>query len=108
MVGSSGLQSPTRVSYDLRYHPSPSTVCGVASRETPNRRTSPLGCPASSLLSADRSRLFAGKYPVLDQLMDPRGLAAEVLVSGNKAALVRERQPVQAIWAAEKIPAWLD
>src|ERR1700730_11084508 len=43
VVGSSGLQSPTPVSYDLRYQPSPSTVCGVASRDTPKRRTSPLG-----------------------------------------------------------------
>jgi hypothetical protein len=30
-------------------------------------RTSPLGCPASSLLSQDRQQLFAGKYPVLAQ-----------------------------------------
>ena len=36
-----------------------------------------------------------------------RGMAAEVLVSGNKAAVVRERQPLASIWAAEKIPAWL-
>ena len=36
-----------------------------------------------------------------------RGRAAEVLVNGNKAALVRERQPVEQIWKSEKIPAWL-
>ncbi|MEO8064438.1 MAG: DUF2867 domain-containing protein [Pseudomonadota bacterium] len=46
-------------------------------------RTSPLGCPASSLLSADRSRLFAGKYPVLEQSVDPRGRSAEVLLGAD-------------------------
>jgi uncharacterized protein DUF2867 len=46
-------------------------------------RTSPLGCPASSLLSADRSRLFAGRYPILDQSLDPRGQAAEVLLGAD-------------------------
>ncbi len=30
-------------------------------------RTSPLGCPVSSLLSPDAPRKFAGRYPVLDQ-----------------------------------------
>jgi hypothetical protein len=46
-------------------------------------RTSPLGCPASSLLSADRGRLFCGKYPVLDQAVDPRGQHAEVLLGAD-------------------------
>jgi hypothetical protein len=46
-------------------------------------RTSPLGCPASSLLSADRSRLFAGKYPVLEQAWDPCGRSAEVLLGAD-------------------------
>jgi diaminopimelate decarboxylase len=36
-----------------------------------------------------------------------RGLPAEVLVNGNKAALVRERQPLDEIWRLEKLPAWL-
>lgn len=30
-------------------------------------RTSPMGCPVSSLLSSDRSELFAGRFPVLGQ-----------------------------------------
>ena len=46
-------------------------------------RTSPLGCPASSLLSTNRSNLFAGKYPVFEQSVDPRGLAAEVLLGAD-------------------------
>ncbi len=36
-----------------------------------------------------------------------RPFAAEVLVSGTKAALVRERQPVDSLWALERIPAWI-
>jgi hypothetical protein len=46
-------------------------------------RTSPLGCPASSLLATDCERLFAGKYPVLEQAIDPRGRCAEVLLGAN-------------------------
>ena len=52
--------------------------------------------------------LSAGAYGfVMASNYNSRGLAAEVLVNGNKAALVRERQPVEKIWATEKIPAWL-
>jgi diaminopimelate decarboxylase len=36
-----------------------------------------------------------------------RALAAEVLVNGNKAAVVRERQKIPEIWKNEKVPAWL-
>ena len=36
-----------------------------------------------------------------------RAFAAEVLVHGRKAALVRPRQHLPDIWAGEKIPAWL-
>jgi diaminopimelate decarboxylase len=36
-----------------------------------------------------------------------RALAAEVLVHGRQAAVVRRRQDIAEIWAAEKIPAWL-
>jgi len=52
--------------------------------------------------------LSAGAYGfVMASNYNTRGMAAEVLVNGNKAALVRERQPVEQIWKAEKIPAWL-
>jgi hypothetical protein len=34
-------------------------------------------------------------------------LAAEVLVNGIKAAVVRERQSVKEIWAGEKVAGWL-
>jgi diaminopimelate decarboxylase len=52
--------------------------------------------------------LSAGAYGfVMASNYNSRGMAAEVLVNGNKAALVRERQPVEQIWNSEKIPAWL-
>jgi diaminopimelate decarboxylase len=52
--------------------------------------------------------LSAGAYGfVMASNYNSRGMAAEVLVNGNKAALVRDRQPVEAIWESEQIPAWL-
>ena len=52
--------------------------------------------------------LSAGAYGfVMASNYNSRGMAAEVLVNGNKAALVRARQPVEEIWGHEKLPAWL-
>jgi diaminopimelate decarboxylase len=52
--------------------------------------------------------LSAGAYGfVMASSYNTRSLAAEVLVSGKKYAVVRERQPVKEIWAGEKIAAWL-
>ncbi|MBA4149483.1 MAG: diaminopimelate decarboxylase [Verrucomicrobia bacterium] len=52
--------------------------------------------------------LSAGAYGfVMASNYNSRGTVAEVLVNGNKAAVVRARQPVQEIWKTEKIPAWL-
>ena len=51
--------------------------------------------------------LSAGAYgSVMGSNYNARPLAAEVLVSGKKIAAVRERQPVKAIWAGEKIAPW--
>jgi len=36
-----------------------------------------------------------------------RSLAAEVLVNGKRAAVVRERQPVAKIWTGETVAGWL-
>ena len=36
-----------------------------------------------------------------------RSLAAEVLVNGKQAAVVRERQDVANIWTDEKVAGWL-
>ena len=52
--------------------------------------------------------LSAGAYGfVMASNYNTRSLAAEVLVNGRQAALVRARQPVAEIWAGEKIAPWL-
>src|SRR5439155_2439438 len=52
--------------------------------------------------------LSAGAYGfVMASNYNSRALAAEVLVNGNQAALVRERQPPAAIWQGEEVAAWL-
>ena len=52
--------------------------------------------------------LSAGAYgSVMGSNYNSRALAAEVLVNGKQAALVRERQPLADIWKLEKTPAWL-
>jgi len=52
--------------------------------------------------------LSAGAYGfVMASNYNSRATAAEVLVSGNKAALVRERQKLADIWKLEKVPQWL-
>jgi diaminopimelate decarboxylase len=52
--------------------------------------------------------LSAGAYGfVMASNYNSRGLAAEVLVNGRQAALVRPRQPVEKIWETESIPSWL-
>ena len=52
--------------------------------------------------------LSAGAYGfVMASNYNARGFAAEVLVNGKSAAVIRERQPVEEIWASEKIPQWL-
>jgi diaminopimelate decarboxylase len=52
--------------------------------------------------------MSAGAYGfVMASNYNTRSLAAEILVHGKKAALVRERQPVKAIWRGEKVAPWL-
>jgi len=45
-------------------------------------RTSPLGCPVSSLLG-DAPQRFAGRHPVLAQRIDPGGRRAEVILGAD-------------------------
>jgi diaminopimelate decarboxylase len=53
--------------------------------------------------------LSAGAYgSVMGSNYNTRSLPAEVLVNGNKAALVRERQNLEDIWRLERTPAWLN
>jgi hypothetical protein len=46
-------------------------------------RTSPLGCPVSSLLSKDSPALFAGRHPVRAASVDPFGRAADVILGAD-------------------------
>jgi diaminopimelate decarboxylase len=51
--------------------------------------------------------MSAGAYGfVMASNYNTRSLAAEVMVKGNRAALVRARQPVKAIWSGEKAVPW--
>jgi diaminopimelate decarboxylase len=43
----------------------------------------------------------------MDSNYHGRALAAEVLVDGDKSALVRRRQRLEETWTGESIPAWL-
>jgi diaminopimelate decarboxylase len=52
--------------------------------------------------------MSAGAYgSVMASNYNTRALAAEVLVHGRKAALVRERQDLREIWDNEKLANWL-
>lgn len=52
--------------------------------------------------------LSAGAYgSVMASNYNTRAIATEALVNGNKAAVVRERQPVRDIWKNESIAPWL-
>ncbi len=48
-----------------------------------NLRTSPLGCPVSSLLSTTEGPLFAGRFPVLVQRSDADGKRVQVLLGAD-------------------------
>ena len=52
--------------------------------------------------------LDAGAYgSVMSSTYNARPLAAEVMVDGSRWSVIRTRQPVEALWAAETIPDWL-
>jgi diaminopimelate decarboxylase len=52
--------------------------------------------------------MSAGAYGfVMASNYNTRALAAEVLVNGNKSAVVRDRQKLPALWEGEKLPGWL-
>jgi diaminopimelate decarboxylase len=51
--------------------------------------------------------MSAGAYgAVMASNYNSRPLVAEVLVCGRRAALVRERQPVEDLWRREQLAAW--
>ena len=52
--------------------------------------------------------MSAGAYGfVMASNYNARALAAEVLVNGDRSAVVRERQNLSEIWKSEELPAWL-
>jgi hypothetical protein len=51
-------------------------------------RTSPLGCPVSSLLSEKKDDVFAGQYPVLSQLTNKEDSCSQVILGANDKHLV--------------------
>jgi hypothetical protein len=51
-------------------------------------RTSPLGCPVSSLLSTTRDRLFMQRFPVLDQQVTADDRRAQVILGADDKHLV--------------------
>jgi diaminopimelate decarboxylase len=64
--------------------------------------------PLPTMVQGDRLALLsAGAYgSVMASNYNTRPVAAEVLVQGKRAALVRERQPVESIWSGEKTAPW--
>ena len=65
--------------------------------------------PLAKVGEGDRLALLsAGAYGfVMASNYNARPFAAEILVSGRRAAVARERQAVEKIWEDEKIVAWL-
>jgi hypothetical protein len=51
-------------------------------------RTSPLGCPVSSLLSPPSDNLFAGRFPVREQASDPFDTHGQVILGANDKHLL--------------------
>ncbi|MFO1475719.1 MAG: diaminopimelate decarboxylase, partial [Verrucomicrobiota bacterium] len=52
--------------------------------------------------------LSAGAYGfVMASNYNTRPMAAEVLVHGRRAAVVRKRQPVESLWSGEPVAGWL-
>lgn len=51
--------------------------------------------------------LDAGAYgSVMSSTYNSRPLAAQVMVDGSRWSVIRARQPVEALWAAENAPDW--
>jgi hypothetical protein len=46
-------------------------------------RTSPLGCPVSSLLCSQPANVFAGRYPVLEQAVNADDMRAQVILGAD-------------------------
>ncbi len=64
--------------------------------------------PLPKLAEGDALALLsAGAYgSVMASNYNSRALPAEVMVRGNRASVVRERQPIEHIWSNERLAAW--
>ncbi len=51
-------------------------------------RTSPLGCPVSSLLSSNSCKLFANRYPVLEQATNDENTRSQVILGADDKHLL--------------------
>jgi diaminopimelate decarboxylase len=52
--------------------------------------------------------LDTGAYgAVMSSTYNARPLAAQVMVDGARWSVIRPRQPIEALWSAEAVPAWL-
>jgi len=53
--------------------------------------------------------MTAGAYgATMANTYNSRALTPEVLVRGDQWAVVRERQPLEALIAADRLPPWID
>ncbi|GBQ81438.1 diaminopimelate decarboxylase [Gluconacetobacter johannae DSM 13595] len=52
--------------------------------------------------------LDTGAYGmVMSSTYNARPMAAQVLVDGGRWTIIRDRQPVEALWAADRVPDWV-
>jgi diaminopimelate decarboxylase len=105
-----------RPSHYQAYH----EIVELEERGRPAGRVDVVGpvCETGDFLALDRmlpglqagdglAILGSGAYGfVMASNYNSRGTSAEVLVNGKKAALVRERQPLEKIWELEKLAPW--
>ena len=78
-------------------------VCESADIFARNRELPPLA-PGARVAILD-----AGAYgAVMSSTYNARPLAAQVLVHGSRWAVIRDRQPLAALWAGETVPDFLD
>lgn len=91
---------------DAARAPSPADIVGpiCETGDTFARRR----CIPSLAPGARVAILDAGAYgAVMSSTYNARPLAAQVLVDGERWAVIRGRQPVESLWANESVPDWL-
>jgi diaminopimelate decarboxylase len=75
-------------------------VCESGDTFARSRALPPLGADARVAI------LDAGAYgAVMSSTYNARPLAAEVWVDGGRWSVIRDRQPIEALWERERLPA---